>query len=223
MRRPTSPRWSNSSSWERPIRLDGPATASPTPTTLAVTVPPSTDVMPAIAQLAVGDSVMLGAANELTELGLTVDAVESRAFVNGLDFVRQLAEQDRLPDTMVVQLGSNGPIGEQNMAELAGLVGDVDTVLVLTSAIDRDYNQANNELIIEYAATQDNIRVLDWSGFAANCPGDCFESDGFHLKPDGRDYYVALIAAALDRLQEPDERSATVRRRSGAGAGAAPS
>ena len=141
---------------------------------------------------------MLGAATELTELGLAVDAVESRAFVNGLALVQQLAEQDRLPETMVVQLGSNGPIGEQHMAELAGLVGDVDTVLVLTSAIDRDYNQANNELIIEYAATQDNIRVLDWSGFAANCPGDCFESDGFHLKPDGRDYYVALIAAALD-------------------------
>ena len=179
------------------VQLDREAASTVTNPTRA----PETTIAPApapITRIAVGDSVMLGAATELAELGLAVDAVESRAFVNGLALVQQLAGQDRLPETMVVQLGSNGPIGEQHMAELAGLVGDVDTVLVLTSAIDRDYNQANNELIFEYAATQDNIRVLDWSGFAANCPGDCFESDGFHLKPDGRDYYVALIAAALD-------------------------
>jgi hypothetical protein len=150
-----------------------------------------------ITQLAIGDSVMLGAATELSELGLTVDAVESRAFDDGLDVVRTLAEQDRLPEIMVVHLGSNGPIGEQWLAELAGLVGDVDTVVILTSAIDRDYNLANNELIRAVAAANDNIQVLDWSELAASCPGACFEADGFHLGADGREYYAALIAAVL--------------------------
>jgi hypothetical protein len=181
-----------------PEPADDLATTVPTTTSPPVGGPASDGVPSAIAQLAIGDSVMLGAANELVELGLTVGAVESRAFVNGLVLVQQLTEQDRLPETMVVQLGGNGPIDEQHLAEFADLVADVDAVIMLTSAIDRDYNQLNTELITEYAATRDNIRVLDWSELAASCPGDCFEADGFHLEPDGRDYYVMLIAAELD-------------------------
>ncbi len=77
------------------------------------------------------------------------------------------------------------------------MLEDVDTVILLTSAIDRDYNDANNDLIAEYAATQDHVHVLDWAELAAGCPGDCFEADGIHLKPDGREYYAALIDAAL--------------------------
>ena len=45
-------------------------------------------------------------------------------------------------------------------------------------------------------AESENIQLLDWSGFSASCPGDCFEDDGFHLKSDGRVYYSALIAGA---------------------------
>lgn len=169
-----------------------PVTAAPR----ATTSPADTDVGP-IERLAIGDSVMLGAAQQLIELDLVVDAVESRAFVDGLDFVRTLAEEGRLPETMVVHLGGNGPIGEASMDELLRLVDDVETVVLVTSAIDRDYNEANTELIFEYAATQHNVEVLDWSGLAADCPGDCFEADGFHLKPDGRGYYAGLVGEAL--------------------------
>ena len=39
--------------------------------------------------------------------------------------------------------------------------------------------------------------VLDWQGLVGSCPGDCLEADGFHLKPDGRSYYAAVIAGVL--------------------------
>ena len=149
------------------------------------------------ARLAIGDSVMLGAAGSLLDRGFVVDAAESRAFVHGLDVVATLGETSRLPDTMVVHLGSNGPIGDERMADFVDLVADVDTVLFLTNAIDRDYTARNNELIFDAAAAHSNIAVLDWAGFAAECPGDCFEADGFHLKPDGRDFYAALIAESV--------------------------
>ena len=80
---------------------------------------------------------------------------------------------------------------------MVGLADGVETVILVTSAIDRDDNEANNALIVEYAATQDNVHVLDWAELAAGCPGDCFEADGFHLAPDGRSYYAAAIGAAL--------------------------
>ncbi len=174
------------------VELGEPARNAPSEVTVSTTIE-----FVRVPRLAIGDSVMLGAATELAEDGLTVDAVESRAFVNGLDLVRTLAEQDRLPETMVVHLGSNGPITEPLIAELVGLVDGVETVILVTSAIDRDDNEANNALIVEYAATQENVHVLDWAELAAGCPGDCFEADGFHLTPDGRSYYAAAIGAAL--------------------------
>ncbi len=188
------------------LDLEAVSTVTTTATTTTATTSPEAAVADApapasITQLAIGDSVMLGAVTELSEIGFSVDAVESRTFVNGLDVVRMLAEHDRLPETMVVQLGSNGPIGEPNMAEFAGLVADVDTVVILTSVTDRDYNLANNELIYAVAAANDNIQVLDWSELAASCPGACFEADGFHLGADGREYYAALIAGVLDAAE----------------------
>lgn len=149
------------------------------------------------ALLAIGDSVMLGAAASLSERGFIVDAEESRAFVSGLDIVERLDDQGRLPNTMVVHLGSNGPIGDENMADFVDRIADVDNVLIVTNAIDRDYNDANNLLIFDAVEANPNIAVLDWARFADQCPGDCFEPDGFHLKPDGREFYATLIAESI--------------------------
>ena len=138
---------------------------------------------------------MLGAAAQLKELGFTVDAVESRAWVNGLSFVETLGSQDRLPETMIIHLGTNGPIGQSNMDRMMAAVSTVPTVLLVTNDVDRDYTAGNNELIFAAAAANPNVKLLDWQGFTASCPGDCFEADGFHLKPDGRNYYAQLSRA----------------------------
>jgi hypothetical protein len=162
------------------------------------TAVPTTEPLPApISKIAVGDSVMLGAAAQLSELGFTVDAVESRAWVNGLDFVETLGEQDRLPETLIIHLGTNGPIGQSNMDRMMAEVSTVPTVLLVTNDVDRDYTAGNNELIYAAAAANPNVKLLDWQGFTPSCPGDCFEADGFHLKPDGQSYYALLIEGAL--------------------------
>jgi len=48
--------------------------------------------------MAIGDSVMLGAATELVDFGFAVDAVESRTFVDGLETIQTLNTQTRLGD-----------------------------------------------------------------------------------------------------------------------------
>jgi hypothetical protein len=73
----------------------------------------------------------------------------------------------------------------------------VPTVLLITNDVDRDYTAGNNELIYGAASSNPNVILLDWEGLAASCDGDCFEADGFHLKPDGRVYYSELVAGAL--------------------------
>ena len=161
-------------------------------TTTTTTLPP----VP-IPKLALGDSVMLGAATQLSADGFLVDAVESRAFVNGLDTVQQLKEQGRLGDVVVVHLGTNGPIDPGDMTAMMEALADVPQVLLLTIDVPRDYTAGNNALIYDTVNTYPNVALLDWAGLAAACPGDCFYSDGFHLRTDGQVYYAALIAGAL--------------------------
>ncbi len=172
--------------------VSAPAVPPPSAVETTTTPPPAP-----ISQLALGDSVMLGAAPQLKELGFTVDAIESRAFVNGLDTILQLEEQDRLGDVVVVHLGTNGPIGPGDMTRMMEALADVPQVLLLTIDVPRDYTADNNALIYDTVNTYPNVSLLDWAGLAGSCPGDCFYSDGFHLRPDGQVYYAALIDGAL--------------------------
>jgi hydrogenase maturation factor len=200
--RPTSP--------TTPALTDQPATTItgdsivaviPEPSTAPSSEPTSSDVSTGgvrIARLALGDSVMLGAAPALAESGFTVDAVESRDFVNGLDTIEILNTQDRLGDIVVVHLGTNGTIDDDDMTQMMEALKDVPQVLLVTVDIPRDWTADNNSLIYDAAAAYPNVSLLDWAGLHDSCPGDCFYNDGFHLRPDGQAYYVNLINAAIE-------------------------
>ncbi len=133
----------------------------------------------------------------MTELGFSVDDQVSREWVNGLYAVETLGDQGRLPDTLVIHLGTNGNIGQANMDRMMAAVGTVPEVVLVTNDVDRSYTDDNNALIYDAAAANANVQVLDWQGLVGSCPGDCLEADGFHLKPDGRSYYAAVIADVL--------------------------
>ncbi len=170
--------------------------AAPPPSTEA---PPTTQPVPTvIPKLALGDSVMLGAAPQLAAQGFTVDAIVSRAFINGLDTVLTLQSQDRLGDVVVVHLGTNGTIGTTNMTRMMEALAGVPQVLLVTVDAPVEWVPGNNALIRETAGAYPNVTLLDWAAVTAECPGECFYDDGFHLRPDGQEYYASLIAEALE-------------------------
>ncbi len=166
-------------------------TAGPT-TTLGATDP--------IASLALGDSVMLGAAPQLSERGFTVDAAESRAFISGLDTVLNLQQAGRLGDQVAIHLGTNGPIGQGDMDRMMEALAGVPVVVLLTNDVDRDYTAGNNATIYAAVNAYPNVHVLDWQGLAPSCPGNCFYDDGLHLRPDGAAYYAQLIQDRFAQL-----------------------
>ena len=167
-----------------------PAVVETTTTTTAPPVP--------IAQFALGDSVMLGAAGELATRGYTVDAKESRQFSDGRAIVEQLRDAGRLGDVVVVHLGTNGNINPDDLTAMMDALAGVPQVLLLTIDVDREWTAGNNDLIFNAASTYPNASVLYWADLADSCPGDCFQSDGYHLRPDGQAYYAALIDGALE-------------------------
>jgi peptidoglycan/LPS O-acetylase OafA/YrhL len=185
-----------------PVATPAPA---PAPTPVAtIPPPPSTPPPPPagdpcaatpIGKYALGDSVMLGAAVELNGAGFCVDAVVSRAFINGLQQVIDLHAANRLGPIVVVALGTNGPIGSDDLSRMMNEVSGVPTVVVVTTRAARDYVGPNNDKLRALPATYPNVKVVDWANIAGSCPGNCFYDDGIHLRPDGRRFYAEQIAA----------------------------
>ena len=118
-------------------------TTAPTSTAAATTTAPQ-----AIGRyLAIGDSVMAGAASPLKAAGFTVDAAESRQFGDYLPQLQAIVDSGQLPEVVVVHLGTNGSINEDDAREFFTLLQDVPRVIVLHqlggSCVDRGQQRAD--------------------------------------------------------------------------------
>ena len=158
-------------------------------------------VLEPITRFAIGDVVMLGAAGQLEDAGFTVDAATSRSFVDSVKTVEVLAAQGRLGDVVVVGLGNNGPITENDMNSAMQALRDVPTVVFLTARVPRPYAEQNSLLIKSLPEDYQNVLVFDWATESETCPGNCFYEDQFHLRPDGQEFYTNMIVALLDELE----------------------
>jgi peptidoglycan/LPS O-acetylase OafA/YrhL len=183
--------------------IAAPTTAAPVGATAVVdpitgsttTVAPTTTGAQAIGRyLAIGDSVMLGAASPLKAAGFTVDAAESRQFGDYLDTLRSINASGQIPEVVIVHLGTNGNIDDDDAHRFFELLAGVPKVIVLTNWVDRAWTESNNELILSLPSEFPNVSVGYWHDMAPACTGNCYAaSDGFHLSADGADYYTALI------------------------------
>jgi len=152
---------------------------------------------------------MRGAASPLTALGFFVDARESIQFDAFVPQIAALVEGGTVPELMVIALGTNGNINDDDVQELFTALAPIPNVIVLTVHVDRSWTADNNELIRTLPAEYPNVQVLNWDVLASECatwaaqqnmPGNCFASDGFHLSADGADYYTELIRATAEQL-----------------------
>ncbi len=165
------------------------------------TVPAVTTTLPAkkIDVLAVGDSVMLGAARRLTSAGLTVDAVKNRQVLEALQVFNYYKSVNELGENVVIHLGTNGTTKETTFDRVLGALRDVDRVLVLTVRVPgREYQNINNEIINALPLKYPNVTILDWLAHAKE-KDDWFASDGIHLNKVGLEEYVGFIMKGLGR------------------------
>ena len=161
--------------------------------------PGATTTVPLAQVYAIGDSVMLGARDALaaTIPGLMVNAKVGRFMGEGRGLVSSLAAANRLPNAIVVHLGSNGPASK---AEVEGIIQAAGgrRVVFVTVKIPRRWEGTSNAAITSGAANQPNVRVVDWKHLSGGCQGGAtFYDDGIHLKPDGASCYAQLIKSAV--------------------------
>ncbi len=159
-----------------------------------LTIPPTATGLPLVA---LGDSVMLGATEELGALGFVVDAVVSRQMKSYLPDMQVIRDNGTFGSVVVVHLGTNGDFSQETLDRMMGILAEVPVVLVLTGKADRGWVAGNNDKVRALPAAHSNVTVLDWEVLSAGCQGRCFYDDGIHLTQSGQDYYTGLIAAVL--------------------------
>ena len=170
-------------------------TTTAVPTT---TVAPTTTLPPPPpAILAIGDSVMLGAADELAAEGIVVSAEVSRQMKTMVPEMQRLRDAGQLGETVVVHLGTNGSLSDDTVNEFFTALSGVPRVLVLTLSAPKPWIAGNNEKLLALPAQFPNVELLYWDGLAAQCTDNCFYGDGIHLRQTGQDYYTQLIATVL--------------------------
>jgi peptidoglycan/LPS O-acetylase OafA/YrhL len=148
--------------------------------------------------LAFGESVMLQSAKALAhDLGpVRVDAAVGRQIGDGITILEQREESGGLAQTVIVQLGNNGPFYDGQFDEVMAALRDVPTVIWINVRVPRDWEAHNNRIIASGVARYPNARMVDWNAATEGRP-DLFWDDGYHPRPAGAKLYADLVADAL--------------------------
>ena len=141
---------------------------------------------------------MLQSAPELAhDLGpVQVDAAVGRQIGQGITILEQREETGGLAQTVIVQLGNNGPFYDGQFDSVMAALRDVPTVIWINVRVPRDWEAHNNRIIASGVARYPNARIVDWNAATQGRP-DLFWNDGYHPRPAGARLYADLVAAAL--------------------------
>nr|WP_228373676.1 acyltransferase family protein [Demequina soli] len=150
----------------------------------------------------VGDSVALGSAPALADAmpGIAVDAEVGRQFAAGVDVVERLARKGRLRPYVVVALGTNGAVPDEDMERLIRLAGDRRVVLV-TPYGDRSWMPDSQRAVRRAAGAHDNVVVADWQRAVEEDPS-VLGPDGIHPDVDGQETFVEVVETGLAEASE---------------------
>jgi hypothetical protein len=190
-----------------------PTTSRPTPTsppttTTVVTTPATTPAAlggsaPGFVAghvTAVGDSVMLDYQTPLEAdiPGVDVEAAVSEQWAAGEEELSQLKAEGRLGAEVIVALSTNGPITTTDFANMMNVLSGASRVVFVNIHVDRPWQDPNNAVLAQGAASYPRVAIADWATLAANNPG-WFGPDGTHLAIDGTgaQALASLIATTL--------------------------
>ncbi|MEY2628492.1 MAG: hypothetical protein RL066_308 [Actinomycetota bacterium] len=143
-----------------------------------------------------GDSVILGIRFELDtrqHIGL-INARVGRQAPELLEVI-QHDKANMQGATIVLNLGNNNKLTEDQVAAIFTAISDQPKIIVVNTAVPRGWRDENNALIAQYAA-QYGAQLVDWAAISDGHP-EYFGPDGVHLVPAGVRAYVDAITSKL--------------------------
>ncbi len=146
-------------------------------------------------RVAIGDSVMLGAADELRADGFRVNARVSRQMRDAAALVRGLKRAGKLPTKVVIHLGTNGLFQVSDCDAAVTAAGPHRHVYLVTIKVPRPHRAPDNRRLRTCARRHSNASIIDWFTRSRTHPA-WFAPDGYHLTQRGQNAYAAFLDKA---------------------------
>lgn len=137
-----------------------------------------------------------------------MDAATSRQLTVGQEVYQYYSDQNLVGEHIVVALGTNGVLTEDQLEEFLTLVGADKKVYLLTIRTPNTWETSVNDAITTVAANHENVTLIDWYGASAN-HDEYFDGDGTHLTEVGVQAFIGLIHDAVGDTPNPPEPETT--------------
>jgi hypothetical protein len=183
-------------------QLESAAETAPAPekkTTAATTGEPATRWVSAM-----GDSVMIGAIEELEQeipnLSL-LNAQGSRQPSAAIELLQRWRAAGYLGDAVVIDIGNNGPFSSEQFDEMMEVLAGVPKVLIVSLTVPPSVEDpvavSNNAVLTDGVQRYSNTVLVDWHAASAEHPEYFSGDDNIHLSLQGAQAYAELIATHL--------------------------
>ena len=145
----------------------------------------------------IGDSVMLGAINELYETFPNgyFDAVFGRTLYSGKGVISAMKDNGTLGEVVVFNLGTNSYIEESDIEELVSLCDDRPTFWITTYGVSND----STEKMRAVAQQNDHVHIVEWGALASEHSNSYILADGLHPTHEGSLAYAELIKETINQ------------------------
>lgn len=145
-----------------------------------------------------GDSVVLGARQSLKDVigEISIDAAVSRQPEAIAERIRARRDERRLGPDVVIHMGTNGIVQEEDLKPILEELRDRHRVVVVNVRVPRVWMKPTNEMISSLVVQYPNVRLADWSAVSKGKKG-YFTPDGVHLTKKGAKVFGALVNETL--------------------------
>lgn len=145
----------------------------------------------------IGDSIMALCADNIKGFidNIYIDAAVSRQLYQSVDILKDIKNNGKLKETVVIALGSNGDFNTDNLNKIIDLLDGRKLVFINTCIPDTWENTVNSKLE-NFADENNNVYIVDWYDYAKEKP-DIFYDDKAHPNIEGAKEYTVLLLKKL--------------------------
>ncbi|BBM35168.1 acyltransferase [Pseudoleptotrichia goodfellowii] len=149
--------------------------------------------------LFIGDSVLEMTKPELEKKypNAIIDVKIGRQFSELAGLLTEFKNSGKLGKTVVIALGTNGPILDEDAKKAMAILEGHDVYFV-NSVVARPWEKRVNREIANIAKNYGNVKIIDWYSYAKG-EKEYFYKDGVHPKPAAAKKYVNLVYSAVSK------------------------
>ena len=146
----------------------------------------------------IGDSVLLSVADQLVTIfgQAVVEGAVSRQLYQTPAVIADLEKREKLHDTVVVFLGSNGTFTQRQMETFIKEVGTSRNLFFLTTNVPRIWKDSVNEQLALAESNHSNVHILDWNAYSSGHDEWLLE-DQVHPNPTGAQQLALFVAEEI--------------------------